>query len=155
MKNVHPVSSMRRWDSKPGPLEHESPPITTRPGLPPNTCCCWSFLLLLLPPLSRPLCKKIILILSSFKLTLSGVFHLFLFWLWGQPFSQNEMVQPEKITSNSIKGKSPSSQSDQKTNPAIFFSRVARAVENICKMSTDEGGGIKSNFGLRMKLYSS
>ena len=29
-------SSKRRWDSNPRPLEHESPPITTRPGLPPN-----------------------------------------------------------------------------------------------------------------------
>ena len=29
-------SSIRRWDSNPRPLERESPPITTRPGLPPN-----------------------------------------------------------------------------------------------------------------------
>ena len=28
-------SSIRCWDSNPGPLEHESPPITTSPGLPP------------------------------------------------------------------------------------------------------------------------
>ena len=28
-------SSIRRWDSNPWPSEHESPPITTRPGLPP------------------------------------------------------------------------------------------------------------------------
>ena len=27
---------MRCWDSKPRPPEHESPPITTRPGLPPK-----------------------------------------------------------------------------------------------------------------------
>ena len=27
--------SLRRWDSNPQPLECESPPITTRPGLPP------------------------------------------------------------------------------------------------------------------------
>ena len=26
-------SSMRRWDSNPGPSEHKSPPITTRPRL--------------------------------------------------------------------------------------------------------------------------
>ena len=26
-------SSIQYWDWKPGPLEHESPPITTRPGL--------------------------------------------------------------------------------------------------------------------------
>ena len=29
-------SSIWRWDSNPRPLEHESPPITTRPGLPPT-----------------------------------------------------------------------------------------------------------------------
>ena len=29
-------SSIRRWDSNPRPLERESPPITTRPGLPPE-----------------------------------------------------------------------------------------------------------------------
>ena len=28
-------SSIRRWDSNPRPLERESTPITTRPGLPP------------------------------------------------------------------------------------------------------------------------
>ena len=27
--------SIRCWDSNPRPVEHESPPITTRPGLPP------------------------------------------------------------------------------------------------------------------------
>ena len=30
-------SSIRCWDSNPRPLEHESPPMTTRPGLPPST----------------------------------------------------------------------------------------------------------------------
>ena len=30
-------SSKRCWDSNPGPSEHESHPITTRPGLPPTT----------------------------------------------------------------------------------------------------------------------
>ena len=30
-------SSIRHWDSNPRPLERESPPITTRPGLPPNS----------------------------------------------------------------------------------------------------------------------
>ena len=30
-------SSIRHWDSNPRPLEHESPPITIRPGLPPQT----------------------------------------------------------------------------------------------------------------------
>ena len=29
-------SSIWHWDSNPQPLEHESSPITTRPGLPPN-----------------------------------------------------------------------------------------------------------------------
>ena len=29
-------SSIRHWDSNPRPLECESPPITTRPGLPPK-----------------------------------------------------------------------------------------------------------------------
>ena len=29
------LSSLRCWDSNPLPLEYESPPITTRPGLPP------------------------------------------------------------------------------------------------------------------------
>ena len=29
-------SSIRRWDSNPQPSLHESPPITTRPGLPPS-----------------------------------------------------------------------------------------------------------------------
>ena len=33
--NVSPTSIGRR-DSNPRPLEHESSPITTRPGLPPN-----------------------------------------------------------------------------------------------------------------------
>ena len=33
--NVSPTSKGRR-DSNPRPLEHESSPITTRPGLPPN-----------------------------------------------------------------------------------------------------------------------
>ena len=28
-------SSIRRWDLNPQPLEHESPPLTIRPGLPP------------------------------------------------------------------------------------------------------------------------
>ena len=28
-------SSIRRGDSNPRPFEHESPPVTTRPGLPP------------------------------------------------------------------------------------------------------------------------
>ena len=32
------TSSIRCWDSNPRPSEHKSPPITTRPGLPPNTC---------------------------------------------------------------------------------------------------------------------
>ena len=27
-------SSMQHWDSNPRPSEHESPPLTTRPGLP-------------------------------------------------------------------------------------------------------------------------
>ena len=34
-------SSIQRWDSNPQPLEHECPPITTRPGLgsrPSNIC---------------------------------------------------------------------------------------------------------------------
>ena len=38
-------SSIRCWDSNSRPLEHESPPITTRPGLPPETffskVCKW------------------------------------------------------------------------------------------------------------------
>jgi len=29
-------SGIQHWDSNPRPLEHESPPITTRPGLPRN-----------------------------------------------------------------------------------------------------------------------
>ena len=33
VKNAHSVSSI--WDSNQRPSEHESPPITTRPGLPP------------------------------------------------------------------------------------------------------------------------
>ena len=32
--NIHPVGILC-WDSNLRPLEHESPPITTRPGLPP------------------------------------------------------------------------------------------------------------------------
>ena len=32
VKNIHPVNE-RCWDSNPRPSEHESPPITTRPGL--------------------------------------------------------------------------------------------------------------------------
>ena len=31
-------SSIRHWDSNSRPLEHESPPITTKPGLPPKMC---------------------------------------------------------------------------------------------------------------------
>ena len=34
-------SSIQCWDSNPQPLEHESSPITTRPGLPP-TAYLWS-----------------------------------------------------------------------------------------------------------------
>ena len=34
-KNVH-LPSIRCWDSNPRPPEHESPSITTRPGLPPS-----------------------------------------------------------------------------------------------------------------------
>ena len=30
-------SSIQCWDSNPQPSEHESPPITTRPGLPPKS----------------------------------------------------------------------------------------------------------------------
>ena len=33
------VCSIWRGDSNPRPLDHESPPITTRPGLPPKICC--------------------------------------------------------------------------------------------------------------------
>ena len=29
-------SSIRYWDLNPQPSEHESPPLTTRPGLPPT-----------------------------------------------------------------------------------------------------------------------
>ena len=29
------ISSIWCWDSNPQPLEHESSPVTTRPGLPP------------------------------------------------------------------------------------------------------------------------
>ena len=29
-------SSIRRWDSNARPFQHESSPITTRPGLPPK-----------------------------------------------------------------------------------------------------------------------
>ena len=41
-------SSIWPWDSNPQPLEHESPPITTRPGLPPVQriiISSWIFLL--------------------------------------------------------------------------------------------------------------
>ena len=38
-------SSIRCWDSNSRPLEHEPPPITTRPGLPPGTS-------IFVPPLS-------------------------------------------------------------------------------------------------------
>ena len=34
VKNVHPVSGAGIWNAQ--PLERESPPITTRPGLQPN-----------------------------------------------------------------------------------------------------------------------
>ena len=34
---------MRCWDSNPQPLEHESPPITTRPGLPPKIYFFFTF----------------------------------------------------------------------------------------------------------------
>ena len=30
------LSSIQCWDSNPQPLEHESPPITTSPGIPPK-----------------------------------------------------------------------------------------------------------------------
>ena len=46
-KNVRP-SSIRRWDSNPWPLEHESPTITTRPNhvlLIWRSAVQWSFLL--------------------------------------------------------------------------------------------------------------
>ena len=33
-------SSIQCWDSNPQPSEHESAPITTRPGLPPQTTLC-------------------------------------------------------------------------------------------------------------------
>ena len=36
VKYVHPVYGF--WDSNPRPLEHESPPIATRPGLLPRMC---------------------------------------------------------------------------------------------------------------------
>ena len=39
-KNINP-SSIRRRDSNPRPFEHESSPITTRPGLPPSTLNCF------------------------------------------------------------------------------------------------------------------
>ena len=40
-------SSIRRWDSNPRPLERESTPITTRPGLPPlMIIICFVFLFL-------------------------------------------------------------------------------------------------------------
>ena len=34
-------SCIRYWDSNPWPLGHESPPITTRPGLPPSSTSCY------------------------------------------------------------------------------------------------------------------
>ena len=34
-------SSIRCWDSNPQPSRHESPPIITRPGLPPFTILLW------------------------------------------------------------------------------------------------------------------
>ena len=34
-------SSIWCWDSNPRPSEHESPPITTRPGLPPKNGASW------------------------------------------------------------------------------------------------------------------
>ena len=34
-------SSIRRRDSNPRPLDHEPPPITTRPGLPPKRPYSW------------------------------------------------------------------------------------------------------------------
>ena len=36
MRKMSCPSSIRHWDSNPRPSERESPPITTRPGLPPN-----------------------------------------------------------------------------------------------------------------------
>ena len=33
-------SSVQCWDSSSQPSEHESPPITTRPGFPPDEFCC-------------------------------------------------------------------------------------------------------------------
>ena len=39
-------SSIRRWDSNPQPFEHDSSPITTRPGLPPLWIDCDPLLLI-------------------------------------------------------------------------------------------------------------
>ena len=36
------ISSKRCWYSNPQPLEHESPPTTTRPELPPTSVQSWS-----------------------------------------------------------------------------------------------------------------
>ena len=62
-------SSIRRRDSNPRPLERESPPITTRPGLPPEKlkllgqwlCLSWSEWLLPTPKVcgSNPVIGKI------------------------------------------------------------------------------------------------
>ena len=38
--NVHPVY-LHCWDKNPQPSDHESPPITTRPGLPPLFLYCY------------------------------------------------------------------------------------------------------------------
>ena len=34
-------SSIRRWDSNSQPCDYESPPLTTRPGLPPRNTRCY------------------------------------------------------------------------------------------------------------------
>ena len=57
-------SNIRWWDSKPQPSGHESPPITTRAGLPPKF---WLIFYLLLFSVTLTLCRWIMV---SFCLTL-------------------------------------------------------------------------------------
>ena len=69
-------SSIQYPDSNPQPLEYESPPITTRPGL-PFLCVC----------LFKPMTEKE---MSINKFT-SALFWTWVIWCWNQPLCPNSM----------------------------------------------------------------
>ena len=77
-KNVKKYpSSMRCWDSNPRPLEHESPSITTRPGLPPQIQLLKYNIMMWYVLLTLPIVCSRAMKISAFALFMIVKFELF------------------------------------------------------------------------------